>query len=233
MNTTTTVQPTRRPRVLSGLTPYAGTFGNNELIHLLKRTLFGSTKADIDFFKGKTMLQVVDALLTAPASEPPPPIKTYPDKTNVTPLETVVAGTTWVNSQENGNFNGERRGSLRSWWIGNMINQDRTIFEKMVLFWHNHFATGNNENSPILGYFYVKMLRKNALGNFKTFVKEVTFEPQMMRYLNGERNSKSVPDENYARELQELFTLGKGPDSQYTEGDVKAAAKLLTGVSNC
>ena len=223
MNTTTTVQPTRRPRVLSGLTPYAGTFGNNELIHLLKRTLFGSTKADIDFFKGKTMLQVVDALLTAPASEAAPPIKTY------AAVDAIAAGATWVNIKEDGLNAGERRNSLRSWWIGNMINQDKTIFEKMVLFWHNHFATENNENSPILSYFYVKMLRKNALGNFKTFVKDVTFDSQMMRYLNGERNSKSVPDENYARELQELFTLGKGADSQYTEGDVKAAAKLLTG----
>ncbi len=228
MNTTTTVQPTRRPRVLSGLTPYAGTFGNNELIHLLKRTLFGSTKADIDFFKGKTMLQVVDALLTAPASEPAPPIKTYGNKSDGT-SDGVTVGTTWVTSKENGNFDGERRGSLRAWWIGNMISQDRTIFEKMVLFWHNHFATENIDTNAILGYNYVVLLRKNALGNFKTFVKEVTFEPQMMRYLNGERNSKSVPDENYARELQELFTLGKGTDSQYTEGDVKAAAKLLTG----
>ena len=223
MNTTTTVQPTRRPSVLSGLTPYAGTFGNNELIHLLKRTLFGSTKADIDFFKGKTMLQVVDALLTAPASEAAPPIKTYVG------VDAATAGATWVNIKEDNNFTGLRRDSLRAWWIGNMINQDRTIFEKMVLFWHNHFATENNENSPILGYFYVKMLRKNALGNFKTFVKEVTFDPQMMRYLNGYLNSKAAPDENYGRELQELFTLGKGPESQYTEGDVKAAAKLLTG----
>ena len=227
MNTTTTVQPTRRPRVLSGLTPYAGTFGNNELIHLLKRTLFGSTKADIDFFKGKTLLQVVDALLVAPVSEPAPPIKTYvkADGSN----DGVTLGTTWVTADENGNFNNERRSSLRAWWIGNMINQDKTIFEKMVLFWHNHFATENIETSPKLSYFYVKMLRKNALGNFKTFVKDVTFDSQMMRYLNGYLNSKAAPDENYGRELQELFTIGKGADSQYTEGDVKAAAKLLTG----
>ena len=228
MNTTTTVQPTRRPRVLSGLTPYAGTFGNNELIHLLKRTLFGSTKADIDFFKGKTMLQVVDALLTTPAAQAAPPIKTYGNKTDGT-SDGVTAGTTWVTTKENGNFDGERRSSLRAWWIGNLISQDRTIFEKIVLFWHNHFATEVIETAPILGYDNVVMLRKNALGNFKTFVNDVTFQPQMLKYLNGERNSKSVPDENYARELQELFTLGKGTDSQYTEGDVKAAAKLLTG----
>lgn len=228
MNATTTVQTSRRPSVLSGLTPYAGTFGNNELIHLLKRTLFGSSKSDIDFFKGKTMLQVVDSLLIAPTSEVPPPIKAYANRADGS-SDGITAGATWVTAKEDGNFNGERRTSLRAWWIGNMIHQDRTIFEKMVLFWHNHFATENIDTAAILGYDYVAMLRKHTLGNFKTFVKAVTFDPQMLRYLNGYVNSKSVPDENYGRELQELFTLGKGADSQYTEGDVKAAAKLLTG----
>jgi uncharacterized protein (DUF1800 family) len=80
-------------------------------------------------------------------------------------------------------------------------------------------------------YHHVAMLRRNALGNFKKFVKEVTFDPNMLRYLNGYLNKKQAPDENYSRELQELFTLGKGPDSKYTEDDVKAAAKVLTGWS--
>jgi uncharacterized protein (DUF1800 family) len=73
------------------------------------------------------------------------------------------------------------------------------------------------------------MLRRNALGNFKTFVKEVTLDPNMLRYLNGYKNVKTAPDENYGREVQELFTQGKGPNSLYTETDVKTAAKLLTG----
>jgi uncharacterized protein (DUF1800 family) len=73
------------------------------------------------------------------------------------------------------------------------------------------------------------LLRRNALGNFKTLVREVTLEPAMLRYLNGYASSKKAPDENYGRELQELFTMGKGPGSHYTEGDVKAAARVLTG----
>jgi uncharacterized protein (DUF1800 family) len=228
MNSATTVQPSRRPRVLSGIAPYTGTFGKDQLIHLLKRTMFGATKVDVDFFKGKTLTEVVNTLLTAPTTEALPPIKTYGNKADGS-SDGVTVGMTWTTGKENGNFNGERRSSLRAWWMGNIINQDRSVFEKMVLFWHNHFATENIDTAAIIGYNYVKLLRKNAFGNFKDFVRDVTFDPQMLRYLNGNLNSKNVPDENYSRELQELFTLGKGPESQYTEGDVKAGAKLLTG----
>ena len=228
MNSTTTAQRSRRPVVLSGLTPYTGTFGKDQLIHLLKRTLFGASKEDVDFFKGKTLAEVVNALLNGSVAEPPPPLKTYTDKTDGS-SDGVTIGTTWVMSKENGNFGGERRASLRAWWMGNIINQERTIVEKMIVFWHNHFSTETIETSPILGYNHMVLLRKNALGNFKSFVRDITFDPNMLRYLNGYLNSKSVADENYSRELQELFTQGKGVDSLYTEGDVKAGAKLLTG----
>lgn len=228
MSSTTAAQKPRRPQVLSGLAPFTGTFGREQLFHLLKRTMFGAAKADIDAFTGKTLTEVVNTLLTAPTAIPSPPLKNYTDKSDGS-TDGVAAGTTWVTSKENGNFNGERRSSLRSWWIGNIINQEKTIFEKMVLFWHNHFATENIDTASILGYDYVMLLRKYALGNFKDFTKEMTFNPQMLRYLNGYLNSKTAPDENYARELQELFTVGKGPDSLYTEGDVKAGARLLTG----
>ena len=227
MNPATTVQAARRPLVVAGITPYSGTFGKEQLLHLLKRTMFGAKKADIDFFAGKTMVQVVDALLTDPAADAPHPVNNYGNAIKPDPITPL--GDTWVYNTEDGNFNGERRSSTRSWWGGLMINQQRTIFEKMMLFWHNHFATESIDTTALLGYWHLVMLRKNTLGNFKTFVKEVTFDPHMLRYLNGYLNSKVAPDENYGRELQELFTLGKGADSQYTEGDVKAAARILTG----
>jgi uncharacterized protein (DUF1800 family) len=229
MNPTTTVQATRRPLVVAGITPYTGTFGKEQLIHLLKRTMFGAKKSDIDFFAGKTLAQVVDALVT-PSAAPTPPVNNYNVASipaQVDPL--VPMGETWVSSKEDGNFSGQRRSSLRSWWGALLVNQDRSITEKMVLFWHNHFATETIDTSPLMGYWYMELLRKHALGNFKTFVKDMTFDVNMLRYLNGYVNNKTAPDENYARELQELFMLGKGPDSQYTEGDVKAAARILTG----
>src|SRR5450432_1068453 len=100
----------------------------------------------------------------------------------------------------------------------------------MVLFWHNHFVTETNTvDNALFCYQYNMLLRRHALGNFKEFVRAITVEPAMLRYLNGYTNSKKAPDENYGRELQELFTLGKGPGSHYTEEDVKAAARVLTG----
>ena len=100
----------------------------------------------------------------------------------------------------------------------------------MVLFWHNHFSTQSAVYGwANYGYQNNQLLRSNCLKNFKSLVKDITLDPAMLIYLNGERNSKSAPDENYSRELQELFTLGKGPESKYTESDVIAGAKVLTG----
>ena len=170
MNPATTVQAARRPLVVAGITPYSGTFGKEQLLHLLKRTMFGAKKADIDFFAGKTMVQVVDALLTDPAADAPHPVNNYGNAIKPDPITPL--GDTWVYNTEDGNFNGERRSSTRSWWGGLMINQQRTIFEKMMLFWHNHFATESIDTTALLGYWHLVMLRKNTLGNFKTFVKE-------------------------------------------------------------
>ena len=100
----------------------------------------------------------------------------------------------------------------------------------MVLFWHHHFSVQQQEveNAQFL-YRHHNLLRTNALGNFKTLVREVTIDPAMLIHLNGYLNAKQAPDENYAREMQELFAIGKGNDSLYTEDDVIAAARVLTG----
>ncbi len=100
----------------------------------------------------------------------------------------------------------------------------------MTLFWHNHWTCEISViERPTFAYIYSQLLRESSVGNFKKMVKDVTLNIAMLRYLNGDLNSKSSPDENYARELQELFTLGKENNPNYTEDDVKAAARLLTG----
>ena len=111
-----------------------------------------------------------------------------------------------------------------------MVNQNVSLKEKMTLFWHNHFSTETDtvDDSRYL-YKHNALLRSFAFGNFKAMIKGVTLDPAMLVYLNGYINTKTAPDENYGRELQELFTVGKGPNSSYTEADVKAAARLLTG----
>lgn len=212
--------------VNSGLAPYQGSFSTSELIHLLRRTLFGVTKADINAFAGMTMDQVVDALITPPFTAPAPPINNYNTANYTDPY--VPLGQTWVGATYDGPNDFFRRNCLRTWWVQVMINQDRNISEKMTLFWQNHLVTNYSDVGISWASAATNMLlRSSALGNFKQLVKDITKDVGMLRYLNGYQNNKNNPDENYARELQELFTLGAG--SGYTEDDVKAAAKVLTG----
>lgn len=227
---TAKVTPTKElsQRTNSGLAPYTGPFTNAELVHLLKRTLFGVKQSDLNAFKNQSLDQVLSVLLS-PASLPSPPINTYNDNSYTDP--NVPAGQTWVSAPyTDGTANGRRYNSFKAWWTGLLINQGRSITEKMVLFWHNHFATETADvGDARYVYKHHLLLRNHALGNFKAFVKDITIDPAMLRYLNGYLNTKDAPDENYSRELQELFTLGKGPNSNYTEADVKAAARVLTG----
>ena len=218
-----------------GLSVYTGAWTENEVIHLLKRTLFGATRTDINYFKGRSFQQSVDEILNPTAPLPDPPVKEYTTPSNaITPDTNLSQGSTWVlDPSKDGTVNSLRRASFKKWWMGVMINQDRSIREKMTLFLHNHFATETStiSNAQFV-YKHHLLLRTYALGNFKALTRAVTVDPAMLVYLNGEKNTNKAPDENYGRELQELFCCGKGPDSQYTEGDVKAAAQVLTGWKN-
>ncbi len=115
------------------------------------------------------------------------------------------------------------------------INEEQfNISEKMCLFWQNHFAS-TVAGDPRATYDYYDLIRQFALGNFRQFVKDMTINPTMLLFLNGATNTFYSPNENYARELLELFTVGKGPQigtgdyTNYTEADVAAGAKILTG----
>ena len=220
-------------RTQSGLNPYVGSWGDEEIMHLLRRTMFGAKKSDLLYFRGKTLEQAVDELLNPTAPSPAPPIKEYanPTTTGVVVDTTVLQGSTWVNDINNdGTIQGLRRASYKKWLTGNMLNQDRSIREKMIFFWTDHF--GNRTTDVANGnwmYQQHQLIRQFSLGNFKSLIRSISVDVAMLRYLNGYLNYVTAPDENYARELMELFTLGKGPDSKYTETDVKEAAKVLTG----
>ncbi len=222
-------------RTTAGLEPYTGAWGSDQLLHLLRRTTFGAAKADVDALRGKNVAQAVDILLTIPPDEPSQPLSYDSRDTAVT------LGSTWINAVTQDpastfNPSGARTNSLKAWWVSLMLNQQLSIREKMVLFWHNHFVTAAaTVGEPRFSYRYLALLRKHALGNFKDLARQVSFDGAMLRYLNGNTNTKTSPNENYARELQELFTIGKGPEvaqgdyTNYTEADVKTAAKVLTG----
>ncbi len=119
--------------------------------------------------------------------------------------------------------------SLRAWWFRRMVVGKAPLREKMSLFLHGHFATSYRDvkNSYHM-YLQNETLRRHALGNFKELVTAVSKDPAMLRYLNNNQNRRGRPNENYARELMELFTLGVG---NYTETDIKEAARALTGWS--
>ncbi len=225
--------PPAQYRTNSGINPYSGSWTDQDLIHLLKRTMFGAKKADVDYFRGMTMSQVVDELLNPTAPNPNPPVKEYVTSTTpgVNADANIIQGTTWVNDiNSDGTVQSQRRASYKKWLVGTMVNQDRSIREKLIMFWVDHF--GNETTDVGLGNFaYTQhsLIRSYALGNFKNLIRDITKDLMMLRYLNGYLNNKNAPDENYARELLELFTVGKGPGSQYTENDVKEAAKVLTG----
>ncbi|MCZ2460965.1 MAG: DUF1800 domain-containing protein [Chitinophagales bacterium] len=226
--------------MFSGLDPYTGSWTANEVTHLLKRTMFGAKKEDVDYFLTLSPDAAVDELMNT-VMVPDPPVRDYgliEDEFGVMWDDVgVPQGQTWVNDPNNAAnpgiksaINDLRMSSLRKWWAGLMVNQGRSIQEKMVLFWHHHFSVQETEvqNSQFM-YRHHALLRSNALGSFKTLLKEVTIDPAMLVHLNGYVNSKQAPDENYAREMQELFSIGRGNDSHYTENDVIAAARVLTG----
>ena len=124
-------------RTNTGTSAYTGTFGKAELMHLLRRTLFGVKVSDYNLYKGKTLEQVVDALLNVSSSLPNPPINNYGNLVND---PNVPSGSTWVNAALDPAVEPYRKGSVKSWFWGQMLTQTPDIQAKMVLFWHNHFA---------------------------------------------------------------------------------------------
>jgi len=215
--------------LLGGLEPYQGPWTKAQAAHLLRRTTFGLNKAHLDqMLAFGNATAAVDAILTVPTTPPDPPINNYSNGMYTDPA--VPQGQTWINAPYDVEAEGYRIESWRGWWLDRMVEGDANIQEKMTLFWHNHFATQTTSlfvGAPI--YRHNQLLRDNILGNFKDFVKSVTLNPFMLYYLNGYLNNVAAPDENYARELQELFTVGKDTPQNYSEDDVVAAARVLTG----
>ncbi|MBI5915129.1 MAG: DUF1800 domain-containing protein [Bacteroidetes bacterium] len=226
--------PTTTIVLNGGLEPYQGPWDYEQAAHLLRRTGFGVKKADLDLLLTLNVSDAVDHILDVPANPPSPPVNNYfnGDSNNPEGYEDPIVplGQVWVDADYDGNLEGYRIESFRGWWYGLMLNQEASILERLTLFWHNHFST--QTQAVFYGktnYQHNAKLRANALGNFKEMTKVVTLEPMMLYYLNGYLNSKDAPDENYARELQELFTVGKDNPDHYTEEDIVAAARVLTG----
>ena len=223
--------------------PYLDTFSGNftakEARHLLKRTSFGITETLVSEVLNLGLSETIDKLFTS-TSLTNLPLKYLSDDELVDP--DAQYGETWVHGKATPDIDDKslrnkvinrRSRSLYSWSYLQMQNAGMSISEKLTLFWHNHFVSVHS--NAHLEYYYMDLLRTHSLGNFKELTKQITVNPNMLRYLSGYKNKETNPNENYARELLELFTIGKGNTvgpgdyTNYTEGDVLEMAKVLTG----
>ena len=244
--------------------PYLDTFSGNwtekEARHLLKRTSFGITQNLVNSAISLGFTDTIDKLFEENPLQSFP-LKYEFDEINSSNIirpgnnfrttqlngdeindPGANYGETWVNApaypdsvtnQERTKIYRSRNRSLYAWSFLQKQNAGISISEKLTLFWHNHFVSVNT--NPHREYYYMNVLRTNSLKNFKELVKQVTVDTNMLLYLNGSKNTNIAPNENYARELLELFTIGKGDAvgpgdyTNYTEDDILEIAKILTG----
>ena len=222
--------PKARTTTLGTLAPYTGTWSYEQAAHLLRRSMYGPTYAQINQAVADGLQLTIDQLFL-PQPLPAEPIHFYNN-----PDPDASIGQTWVNGGIPDNpevFNARAR-SLFGWTYKTICESGVSIQEKMTLFWHNHFVVSDITLAQWT-YRYITFLRENALGNFKTLTEGITIDESMLEYLNGNLNTKEAPNENYARELLELFTVGKGElagpgdYTTFTEQDVVEIARCLTG----
>ena len=221
------------------LDTYSGNWSAKEARHLLKRTSFGVSQALTEEAISLGLSATITKLFEQKPL-PDSPLKYELDEDVSDP--DVNYGETWVNapvypnlptSKERNRVFRARNRSMYAWTFLQMQESGISIIEKLTLFWHNHFVSENS--NPHREFYYMNILRTNALGNFKELTKQITVDPNMLIYLSGNQNTDAAPNENYSRELLELFTIGKGDAigngdyTNYTEDDVVQMAKALTG----
>ncbi len=212
------------------------TLGYDDARHLLARTGFAPTDADVRRYAPLTRADAVAALLretrTVAVVRPPAsaldrsPLR--PPRGNATQATAVAAAT----EADKKAFQQQqvREGlELRGWWIQEMLTTPTPLTERMTLFWHNHFVS-SQQKVKIARLMYAQnvTLRANALGSFRTLLHAAARDPAMVVYLDGAQNRRGAPNENFAREVMELFTLGEG---HYGEQDIREAARAFTGWS--
>lgn len=212
----------------------ASAMGFDDARHLLSRTTFGATPAEIGALEPLDFTDAVDRLLgrfqpraATPGpgwvDEPPGFVRRQAEaekgKTDAQGKPINVAA----------RLVREQAVELRNWWVEEMLVTDQPLVEKMTLFWHNHFTSSVQKVRYVPALYRQNALfRREALGNFARLLRAVARDPAMLIYLDGVRNVARQPNENFARELLELFTLGEG---HYSEADIKNAARAFTGWS--
>jgi uncharacterized protein (DUF1800 family) len=200
--------------------------GAEEARHLLNRTGFDAQLREIDEYAKLTRKDAVERLLAAVSTEARTPRPAWTGE--------------WTDPRIIRRMGEEERRAfirlqigraleLKAWWLTEMLGTASPLTERMTLFWHNHFTSSLQKvRSPALMYRQNVLLRRHALGNFGELLHAVSRDPAMLVYLDSATNRRGQPNENFARELMELFTLGEG---RYGEQDIKEAARAFTGWS--
>jgi len=212
-----------------GLEKYTGDWNKITAKHLLNRATFLITRESIDKFTNQGLDASVNELLQDLPLPPPPVNYSFTVDPNV-PI-----GETWVDKPELESAIVHWHRTLVAWGNKNIVDEECSAREKMTLFWHNHFVSALGMESVKYRYQYLSLLREYCFGNFRDLTKKMTVNASILSFLNGDTNTSSAPNENYARELFELFTVGKGAlvapgdYSTFTESDILEASKILTG----
>ncbi|MFY7671767.1 DUF1800 domain-containing protein [Tenacibaculum sp. MEBiC06402] len=191
------------------------------LLHLYNRIGFGILPKELNKLSSKNRVEIINEIFDS--SE-----KTNPIQIDISFLNSYSRGL--KNKSDKQQLKKRSRikiKELNALWIDRFVSNDAMLREKMTLFWANHFVCEDKNILHVLQYN--NTLRQHALGNFGDFVKAISKQAAMLKYLNNKQNRKSSPNENFARELLELFTLGQG---NYTERDIKESARAFTGYNH-
>ncbi|MEL7498432.1 MAG: DUF1800 domain-containing protein [Planctomycetota bacterium] len=181
-------------------------FGIRQAAHLFRRAAFGGTIDEIDNAVAKGLESTINDLFAQIEDD-------SIDKEMETAAR-LVSGSADARQ-------------LAAWWLLRMVRTNSPFVEKVTLFWHGHFATGAEKvNNARAMFRQNQLLRKHAFGKFEPLVKDISSDVAMLVYLDSEENRRTRPNENYARELMELFCLGPG---NYSEEDIKEIARCFTG----
>ena len=188
-----------------------------QIQHLFLRAGFGISYESLQHYKGKTAEAIVDEIFNKAEN---PKYLHVAQKDDFSPLVPGGSATEEAFIERSGKILVE----LNAAWLKNMASSEGDIREKMTFFWHGHFAS--TSNNAYLVQQQNNLIREHALGNFGDLLKAVSKDAVMLQYLNNQQNRHNAPNENFAREVMELFTLGRG---HYTEQDIKEAARAFTG----
>lgn len=180
-----------------------------KVAHLLRRFGLGVTQAELDRYEPLGVRGALETLLD---------YEKTPDTAEISPWAFVFGANEQLNLDAN---------RMGIWWGLKLATTPRPLEEKLTVFWHDHFAVSASkvESGPIM-LQYNQMLRRHASGNFRTLLGAVTRDPAMLRWLDGDTSVKGKPNENFSREVLELFTMGIG---NYSEKDVQELARAFTG----